>query len=345
LSPLSPARATAIVDAFGSRRVLVLGDVMLDHFVLGRVHRVSPEAPVPVVTHSGDEYRLGGAANVAANVRSLGGRATLVGVVGADERAARLRAALASIGLDDRTLVVDRARPTTCKVRVITERRQQVARIDYETDVDIAGEVAAAVRATVMAELERCHIVVVSDYLKGVVADALMPDVIARARSRGLAVLVDPKIPHLSRYRGATLVTPNHLEAERATDLRVRTDEEARAAARAFRLRARCQSVLITRGEHGMWLLDGSGAAPDDATARPDAAAELSLRALAREVADVTGAGDTVVATLALACAAGGTLAEAADLANHGAGLVVAKFGPATISTAELLADLHRSAG
>jgi rfaE bifunctional protein kinase chain/domain len=164
----------------------------------------------------------------------------------------------------------------------------------------------------------------VSDYLKGAVTGRLVAELAELARSRGLPLLVDPKIPHIGYYRGATLVTPNHHEAEIATHMRIRTDEDARSAARSLRQRASCDGVLITRGEHGMWLL-----APES---------EGALPATAREVADVTGAGDTVIAMLALAMAAGATLAEAASLANHAAGIVVGKFGPATVSVEELLA-------
>ena len=163
-----------------------------------------------------------------------------------------------------------------------------------------------------------------SDYLKGAVTGRLVAELIDVAQARGVPLLVDPKIPHISYYRGATLITPNHHEAEIAAHMRIRTDEDARDAARAFRERAGCHGVLITRGEHGMWLLH--------------AESEGALPATAREVADVTGAGDTVIATLALALAAGATTAEAATLANHAAGIVVGKFGPATVSVEELLA-------
>ena len=165
--------------------------------------------------------------------------------------------------------------------------------------------------------------IVVSDYLKGCVTRRLVGELVVLAKQQSIPLLVDPKIPHIDYYRGASLVTPNHHEAEVATHTRIRTDEEAAIAARRFRERAGCEGVLITRGEHGMWLLDGN--------------VDGALPATAREVADVTGAGDTVIATLALALAAGATLAEAARLANHAAGLVVAKFGPATVSVEELL--------
>lgn len=324
------ARAQALVDAATRTTVLVVGDVMLDHFLLGRVNRISPEAPVPVVEFDRDEYRLGGAANVAQNVRALGGTTILAGVIGRDDAAARVLEALDHDGLSAAGLVVDPSRPTTRKVRVITDRRQQVARIDYESDRPLPSEVEDALIRAVAATLPSIHAIVVSDYLKGAVSARLMQTLTSWAAEHGTPLLVDPKIPHLDLYQGAQLITPNHHEAEAATYRRIRTDDEAREAARAFRQRAGCRSVLITRGEHGMWLL-ASGSGTSDL--------ELALPAVAREVADVTGAGDTVVATMALAMAAGASLVEAAVLANRAAGLAVAKFGPATISPSELLSD------
>src|SRR5439155_4791732 len=275
------------------------------------------------------------AANVAHNIVALGGRASLVGIVGADRAAARLRDELAAAGVSAEGLVEDRTRPTTEKVRVVTERNQQVARIDYERDTDAAGEVECALVDRVSTLARDAKALLVSDYLKGTVTRAVVEALLQTSRSAtALAerpaerppLIVDPKIPHLACYAGATLVTPNHHEAEVATHHRVRTDDDAREAARAFRTRAQCDAVLITRGEHGMWLsADG---------------AEGSIPAVAREVSDVTGAGDTVVATLALALAAGATLNEAAVLANHAAGIVVAKFGPATVLREELLSAI-----
>jgi rfaE bifunctional protein kinase chain/domain len=295
---------------------------MLDHFVIGRVDRISPEAPVPVVQFDHDEYRLGGAANVAHNIAALGGVPRLVGVVGQDAEAARLRAELARLAIETADLVTDPGRPTTRKVRVVTNRNQQVARIDYERDGEVAGEVEAAIVRTIDGLARTAGAVLVSDYLKGVVSRTVAGAAVAAARRAGIPLLVDPKVPHVDYYRGATLITPNHHEAEAITHLRIRSDEEARAAARRFRERAGCEHVLITRGEHGMWLLGGD--------------VEQALPAEAREVADVTGAGDTVIGTIALGLAAGGTLVDAARLANRAAGVVVGKFGPATVTVQEL---------
>jgi D-beta-D-heptose 7-phosphate kinase/D-beta-D-heptose 1-phosphate adenosyltransferase len=319
-------RARAIANAFPSASVLVVGDVMIDQFVVGRVTRISPEAPVPIVRFEREENRIGGAANVAHNIVGLGARAEVVGLVGDDAEAQVLRDALTAGSVGSLGLVTDAGRPTTRKVRVVTDRHQQVARIDYERDHEVRGDVEARLVEEVRARASSAHAIVVSDYLKGAVTAKVVAAAVGAGRARGVPVLVDPKIPHIAYYDGATLVTPNHHEAEVATHRLIRTDEDAQAAAHAFRERARCLGTLITRGEHGMWLLDGT--------------AEGALAATAREVADVTGAGDTVIATLALALAAGATSAEAAALANHAAGVVVGKFGPATVSVDELLGQI-----
>ena len=324
LPPLARERAHAIIDAMRGTRVLVIGDVMLDQFIVGRVNRISPEAPVPVVAFERDEYRAGGAANVALNVRALGAAVDLVGLVGKDDAAARVKELLQAADVPTNGLIEDPARRTTTKVRIVTTRNQQVARVDYETEDPAAAVIEDAVMAQVGSRVPGSGAIIVSDYLKGLVTRRVMAATIAAAQEHAVPVLVDPKIPHLDFYAGATLVTPNHHEAEIATHLRIRSEKDTERAAAIFRERARADGVLITRGEHGMWLsCDGIAG---------------HLPATAREVADVTGAGDTVVATFALATAAGATAAEAAQLANQAAGIVVAKFGPATVAPAELLA-------
>jgi rfaE bifunctional protein kinase chain/domain len=329
LPPLAPDRARRIADAFSAVHVLVIGDAMLDRFIVGRVIRISPEAPVPVVTFDHETHRIGGAANVAHNISALGGQATLVAVTGRDAAAATLAQACRDAGVAP-SLVGDPERPTTTKVRIVTERNQQVARIDYESDREVAGDVEHHLIAAVQQRASRASVIVVSDYLKGCVTRRVFAAILDAARGPQAPVLVDPKIPHIDYYAGASLVTPNHHEAENATHLRVRNEEEARDVARQFRERARCESVLMTRGDQGMWLL-ATGI-------------EGHLPASAREVADVTGAGDTVIATVALAVAAGATLAEAARLANEAAGIVVGKFGPATLTIPELLRAVDASA-
>jgi len=301
-----------LLSRLSGRTLLVIGDVMLDHFVMGSVDRISPEAPVPVVRFEHETWRLGGAANVAHNAAALGARVHVIGLTGSDEAAATLRTELGRLGIGSSGIVEDPQRRTTRKLRVVTTRNQQVARIDYEDDREVQGDLEAALALGIEQLSTEADAIVVSDYLKGAVTSRLASTAIAASRRRGIPVLVDPKVPHIDYYSGATVITPNHHEAAAVTHLRIRTGEEAIAAARRFRERAGCDSVLITRGEHGMTLL-GSGV-------------EAELPAEAREVADVTGAGDTVVATMALALAAGASLIEAARLANRAAGIVVGKF-------------------
>ena len=276
------------------------------------------------------ELVRGGAANVAHNVAALGAQATLVAVTGQDDAAATLAQACREAGIAP-SLVGDPDRPTTTKVRIVTERNQQVARIDYESDSEITGEAEQRIVAAVQQHAPRASAIVVSDYLKGCITRRVFETVVEAARAVNIPVLVDPKIPHIDSYAGASVVTPNHHEAEIATHMRVRSEDEARDAARVFRERVRCGNVLMTRGDQGMWLLAD--------------AIEGHLPASAREVADVTGAGDTVIATVALSLAAGATLPEAARLANEAAGLVVGKFGPATLTVAELLRAIDGATG
>ncbi len=328
LPPITPDRARRIAGAAGSARVLVIGDAMLDKFIVGRVTRISPEAPVPVVAFDHEMFRMGGAANVAHNITALGGQATLIAVTGMDEGAGTLTHACREAGIAP-SLVSDASRPTTTKVRIVTDRNQQVARIDYEADVEIAEDIERRIIGEIETHAPRATAIVISDYLKGCITRTMVQSAVANA-APGVPVLVDPKIPHIEYYAGTTLVTPNHHEAEVATNTRIRSEDEARAAARQFRARAKCANVLMTRGDQGMWLLSDES--------------EGHLPSAAREVADVTGAGDTVIATIAVMLAAGATMGEAARLANEAAGLSVAKFGPATVSLMELLKGVEASA-
>jgi rfaE bifunctional protein kinase chain/domain len=324
LPEISQARAHELIDRFSSRRIAVVGDVMLDRFLIGRVSRMSPEAPVPVVVHDHDEFRLGGAANVANNLRELGGALDLIGVIGNDDSGSALKNELAAKGIHSTGLITDVERRTTTKMRVVTTRNQQVSRIDFESDHEVGVAIEDAVASQIEMRARAAQVVLVSDYQKGVVTRRSMAHLLSFAQQSGIPVIVDPKVPHIDYYAGAALVTPNHIEAESATNSRISTYDDARRASSELRKRIGVESVLITRGEHGMWL-DHAGT-------------DGYLPASAREVADVTGAGDTVIATLALAIAAGATMPEAARLANEAAGIVVGKFGAATVTPAELKA-------
>jgi D-beta-D-heptose 7-phosphate kinase/D-beta-D-heptose 1-phosphate adenosyltransferase len=332
MSPLTQQRAAELVSRIRDRRVVVYGDVMLDEFVWGDVTRISPEAPVPVVEIRRESVHLGGAANVLSNLRALGAGASLVGVVGQDREGERVRAELRESGASDseESIIVDVSRPTTVKTRIIAHS-QLVVRADRERRANIDGTIEERVVATLRKLLRNADALVISDYDKGAVTPAALDEVLPAAEAAGVAVLVDPKIRNFDSYRPATLVTPNHHEALKITNSEDDTDEGMARAARAIRLRLGCRSVLITRGEQGMILLEGEGE-------------PVYVPTAAREVYDVTGAGDTVIATLAASIAAGASLVEAAMLANHAAGIVVGKIGTATASAEELLASFRLDA-
>lgn len=328
---LRPARCRALLRRLAGGRVLVLGDLMLDEFVWGKVARISPEAPVPVVEIVRRSFHVGGAGNVAANVRALGGQAVLAGVVGNDRPGERLLEALVAAGVESAVAVARDDRPTTVKTRVVAHN-QQVVRTDLERADDVSGELERELVRRTAAALEHCGALVVSDYHKGVVTARTMRALLPRARRAGRPALVDPKLGHFGLYRPATLVTPNLLETEQATGIRVRGEADLlRAGARLLKV-VRCEAALVTRGEHGMSLFR-AGAPP------------VHIPTSAREVYDVTGAGDTVIATLALALQAGASLEEAAGLANLAAGVVVGKVGTATATPDEVLAAVEDQAG
>ncbi len=322
LPDLAPSRAHELIDRFASRRITVLGDVMLDRFMIGRVSRISPEAPVPVVVFESEDLRLGGAANVANNLRALGATVDLIGVIGDDDSGTQLKRELAAKGIHSTGLITDTQRRTTTKLRIVTTRNQQVSRIDFESDHDCSRAIEDALAQQVEMRARASQVIVVSDYQKGVITRRSMAEMIAFAHGAGVPVIVDPKVPHIDFYGGAALVTPNHVEAESATNMHIASHEDARRAATALRQRLGVESVWLTRGEHGMWL-DHAGQ-------------DGYLPAAALEVADVTGAGDTVIATLSAAIASGATMFEAARLANEAASLVVGKFGAATVTPDEL---------
>lgn len=332
MSRLTPQRAAELVSRFRERRIVVYGDVMLDEFVWGDVSRISPEAPVPVVEIRRESVHLGGAANVLSNLRALGVRSSLVGVVGQDRAGERVRSELREAGALDaeENLIVDVSRPTTVKTRIIAHS-QLVVRADRERRTPLDATVEERVVETLRRLLRASDALVVSDYDKGAVTPNALDAVLTAAEAAGVPVLVDPKIRNFDSYRPATLVTPNHHEALKVTNTEDDTDEGMARAARLIRERLGCRSVLITRGERGMMLLEEDG----EPTYVPTAA---------REVFDVTGAGDTVIATLAASIAAGATLAESAMLANHAAGIVVGKLGTATASADELLASFRPDA-
>ena len=312
------------IDTLSRANVLCLGDVMLDRFVYGSVDRVSPEAPIPVLRIQHEVLKLGGAGNVAANLVALDSKCRFLSVVGDDAVGNQLRGILNSEQIGDDTVVVEPGRQTTAKTRFIAGQ-QQLLRADWETVAAIAVE--SEVLAQVRRELPDVQAVILSDYGKGVLTDELVVAVIAAARNAGRTVVVDPKGRDYSRYRGADIVTPNRKELMEATGLPARTDEEVIAAARHLIATCGIGAVVATRSEQGMSVVTAEDA--------------VHLPAEAREVFDVSGAGDTVVATLTAALSVGIDLVDSARLANLAAGIVVGKVGTAVVRSAELLSSLH----
>jgi D-beta-D-heptose 7-phosphate kinase/D-beta-D-heptose 1-phosphate adenosyltransferase len=302
--------------------VLVVGDLILDHYIWGKVNRISPEAPVPVVHVSSESLKLGGAANVYNNIVSLGGRADLCGVVGADEGGRQLLQQLGTTRHGRGGIVIDPDRPTTRKTRVIAHN-QQIVRYDVEGRADISALHQRRIIRYVESRLREVSCLVVSDYAKGVVTATLMAELTRLAALRRIPIIVDPKVEHFSYYKGVTVVTPNHLEAMQAAGVHGDGDEVVDQAGQILRQRLGCECVLITRGEQGMSLFEANGS-------------HWHIPTMARQVYDVTGAGDTAIATLALAMAAGAPIRDGAVLANQAAGLVVGMVGTATATAQQL---------
>jgi rfaE bifunctional protein kinase chain/domain len=305
--------------------VLVLGDAMLDEYVWGEVERISPEAPVPVVDVRKRTHVPGGAANAAAGVVALGGRALLGGVVGDDTSGATLRESLTAAGVEADGLAIDPLRPTTTKTRVVAHA-QQVVRTDSETRGPLPPQIEAELVGWVRGRMSEADTLLISDYGKGVLSGAAAPASIDAARREGKPVVVDAKGVHYSKYRGATVITPNVRDAAQAANIHIEQEEHLREAAR--RLSAACggAALLITRGAAGMTLFSVDH--------------PLHVPAEAHEVYDVTGAGDTVVAVLAVALGRNVPLPDAVRVANAAAGIVVGKVGTSAVTLGELEREL-----
>ncbi len=328
LPSLTKDRAEQIIRQMRDCHIVVLGDVMLDEFLWGDVTRISPEAPVPVVDIKRESTHLGGAANVLANLLALGAQACVIGVIGDDFAGERIRSSVndKSAMQTDGLLIADNQRPTTIKTRIIAQH-QMVVRADREHRTPVDAQTESRIIAVVKTALASAQALVISDYDKGVVTPRILAEVLPAAYGR-MPVLIDPKMRNFDSYRPATLVTPNHHEALRLANLEEDSDADLQTAALMIRARLICDAVLITRGDRGMMLLEGERD-------------PVRVETAAREVYDVTGAGDTVIATLAAALAAGASMTEAAVLANQAAGIVVGKLGTATASAEEVLASFE----
>ena len=302
--------------------MLVIGDLILDHYIWGNVHRVSPEAPVPVVHVESESLHLGGAANVYKNLVSLGGKADLCGVVGADESSHSLLKELGQYRRSRGGIVIDPDRPTTRKTRVVAHN-QQIVRYDVEERQNLSSTSERKILRYALSRLNEVSCIVVSDYAKGVVTSSLMHELRQLANKCKVPIVVDPKVEHFSYYHGVTVITPNHLEAFHAVGESAGNTPGIEEVGRHIQKQLNCQTVVITRGEHGMSLFESKGKG-------------WHIPAMARQVYDVTGAGDTVVSTLALAMSAGASIRDAAILANCAAGIVVGMVGTASVTQAQL---------
>lgn len=322
-------RLKDLLLGMSGRRVLVIGDVGVDRYTIGAVERISPEAPVPIVLVTDEQLKLGLAANVADNIQALGGEAWLVGMVGADDAAREFRGLLNGAGISSSHLVVDRSRRTVVKTRVVSDR-QQLLRIDHESLHPVSAQVEAQLLARIKQWLPRADALIVEDYAKGMLSERFLRQVFKMARSAGKIAAVDPnsKTP-ISFYAGASLLTPNTKEAEALSGIKIRDDESLLAAGTSILKATRAKHVVITRGKDGMAIFTAGSSRVK------------LIPTYAREVYDVSGAGDTVIAVLALALASGAELEEATILGNLAAGVEVGKRGTATVSPDEVLVALE----
>lgn len=311
-----------LVERFKKTTLLVVGDIMIDEFIWGTVSRISPEAPVPVVAVTRESLLLGGAANVVYNVHSLGGRALLVGLIGDDRMGEKIKKLLAEQKIDREGLVVQGGRPTTVKTRVIAHS-QQVVRFDRESREPISTQSQETLLHYLDKNWNQVDGIIVSDYGKGLITPALMEFIVQRKKKEIKLVAIDPKMNNFNLYAGATIVTPNRQEAEAAAGKEIKDEASLMEVGRILLERFASQAILITRGEEGMVLFERGGEV-------------INVPTVAKEVYDVTGAGDTVISAMTLALAAGNDFPAAAVVANYAAGIVVGKVGTATVTPEEL---------
>jgi rfaE bifunctional protein kinase chain/domain len=311
-----------LVQQFKKTTLLVVGDIMIDEFVWGTVTRISPEAPVPVVAVNRENQLLGGAANVVHNVHSLGGRVLLAGLIGDDRMGERIKRLLAKEEIASEGLVVQAGRPTTIKTRVIAHN-QQVVRFDRESREPISAESQEELLRYLDRSWDKADGIIVSDYGKGLITPALMEFIMQRKKGEAKLVAVDPKMSNFNLYAGVTVVTPNRQEAEAAAGKEIKDEASLMEVGRILLERFASQAILITRGEEGMVLFEREGDV-------------INVPTVAKEVYDVTGAGDTVISAMTLTLAAGNDFAAAAVVANYAAGIVVGKVGTATVTPEEL---------
>jgi len=309
-----------IIDNFKDKRILVIGDLILDHYIWGRVTRISPEAPVPVVEVTRETFLLGGAANVANNIVSLGGRASVVGINGKDASGAALVEMLAGKGVNCDGVFTSN-RPTTVKTRVIAHN-QQVVRFDREDSKYVTGRILKAIVEHIGTLYQNHDAIIISDYKKGMISAELIKAMLKDPKAKKLFIAVDPKVGHFSFYKGVSLITPNVIEASSGSNIEIRDEAGLLKAGRALMKKLGLKALLITRGEQGMSLFEKKGV--------------THIPTVARKVYDVTGAGDTVISAFTLAKVSGAAMEDAAVISNHAAGIVVGEVGTAVAGPDEL---------
>jgi D-beta-D-heptose 7-phosphate kinase/D-beta-D-heptose 1-phosphate adenosyltransferase len=317
-----------ILSNFQNCHILVLGDIILDKYLWGKAKRISPEAPVPVVEIYKEGSRIGGCGNVANNILSLGGKVSIGTVVGEDENGQELIAALAKGGANTAGILRDALRPTTVKTRVIAYQ-QQVVRFDREKSHPLTPAMEDTLIDSIKNSIGQFQAILISDYAKGIISDRLIRAVLDLAAGHNIIVTVDPKVSNFHLYKDVTIVTPNHVETEKVVGFSIQSEADLLRAADKILDQLHCKYLLITRGEEGMSLFGRNTPV-------------FNIPTVAREVYDVTGAGDTAIASLTLALAAGASITEAAQFANFAAGVVVGKFGTATVSPTEIIKSMSQ---
>lgn len=310
-----------IISKFNKGKVLVIGDLILDHYVWGNVNRISPEAPVPVVQVTKESFMLGGAANVAHNIVSLGGNAAVIGVNGNDHAGSALAEMLMGRGVNCEGIFIEN-RPTTVKTRVIAHN-QQVVRFDREDSKYVGGRILKGVMDYIYSVYSGVAAIIISDYKKGMVSDELIRGILKHPRAGKVFIAVDPKVGHFDFYGGVSLITPNLTEASEGANVDIRDERSLVAAGKLLMKRLGCKSVLVTRGESGMSLFEKGRVS--------------HIPTVAKKVYDVTGAGDTVISAFTLARISGASMEEAAVIANHAAGIVVGEVGTAVVTPEQLM--------
>ncbi|MEW6571176.1 MAG: D-glycero-beta-D-manno-heptose-7-phosphate kinase [Nitrospirota bacterium] len=312
-----------ILNEFKKKKILVIGDLILDHYIWGKVSRISPEAPVPIVEVTDENFFLGGACNVANNIASLGGQTSVIGVVGSDRTGEIVIKMLKEKAIECSGVIYNE-KPTTVKTRVIAHN-QQVVRFDREDRQKIEEEVFRILADDIRKQMLRCDAIIISDYKKGVISRRLITEVLRYSKPKKMFVAVDPKVGHFHFYKSVSLITPNINEASATSGIDINDERSLIRAGKSLLKKISCEAVLLTRGEHGMSLFRGNKV--------------VNIPTVARNVYDVTGAGDTVIAAFTIAHASGASMEEAAVIANHAAGIVVGEIGTAVVT----LDQLHKS--